>query len=36
MPEAVEKDDLSDEELEKRFERDMANFKDKLKEYFSE
>lgn len=43
MPETVEKDDpaeevnnLSDEELEERFERDLENFKDKLKKYSSE
>ena len=28
--------DLSDEELEERFERDTENFKEKLKEYSSE
>lgn len=42
MPETVEDnpaekvDELSDEELEERFERDTANFEDKLKEYSSE
>lgn len=43
MPETVETDDpaekvnnLSDSELEERFERDLENFKDKLKKYSSE
>lgn len=43
MPETVEKDDpagkvnnLSDSELKERFERDLENFKDKLKKYSSE
>lgn len=42
MPETVEDNpaekvnNLSDEELEERFERDTENFKDKLKEYSSE
>lgn len=43
MTETVEKDDaaeeannLSDSELEERFERDQKNFKDKLKKYSSE
>lgn len=42
MPETVEDNpvekvnNMSDEELEERFERDMENFEDKLKEYSGE
>ncbi len=42
MPKSVDKDpakdlnNLSDEELKERFERDLESFKDKLKKYSSE
>ena len=42
MPQTIEDDpaekvnELSDEELKERFERDLKSFKDKLKEYSSE
>jgi len=42
MPKTVDKDpaeevnNLSEEELKERFERDMENFQDKLKKYSSE
>lgn len=42
MPKTVDKNpvekvnNLSDEELEERFERDMNSFKEKLKQYSSE
>jgi t-SNARE complex subunit (syntaxin) len=42
MPKTIDKDsvekvnNLSDEELEERFERDMKSFKKKLKQYSSE